>query len=437
MKRLNPPQNIEAEKGLIGSLIWKPESVLETIAQKRFRPEWIFTDIYRDIYHLIEGMVREKLPANPQTLTVEVSRKWPERAGEYAFAITDCYTFTPTAGNAPYYMETIQECAAKRMAMVECETMYHEFSNGATLQQVHDICTGAFAEVKEACAKPEVGNLDVEQLSQFMDKMQSVIDGTTKPNLLETSLPTLDEDFGGFAKGEVVVVLGLPSTGKSLFGQGIVQPNVFNHDKSAMIFTMEMPADQYLERIHSSIGHLSLKAMRNGRYTKAEFTAFSEAFSKINKVTENRRLCIRDLRANTMTPEHIESAIRRRHKDYGLDIVVIDHLHLIKFRKSKNESRRDQDLQAFTASMKRLAVELNILMIILAQSNQQGLVFDGSLTEADADFMFAMLPTFENVRGIKKITGTDGIYVQKARAARRGYKISVVMEGEYCTIRET
>lgn len=430
------PSSPDSEKGLIGSLLLAPQKVLETIAQKRFQPEWIYSEVYKNLLLLAQEMVKEGQPVDLITISQKAKDRWPESEADYAATATECYTFVPTAGNASFYMEMIQEKAAKRLAMQECERMYQEFGNGSSLQDVHDLVTGGFAKVKEACAKPEAGNVDLENLNAFMDQMQDVIDGKAKVDLLETSLPTITEELGGYSRGEVIVIQGLPGTGKSLSAQAIIQPNVFDKNKSAMIFTMEMPTNQYLRRLHASLGPVSIRSMRNGQYTQKELAAFSRAFGEVAKATQERRLCIRDLKSNTMTPQHIESAIRRRHKDHGLDIVCIDHLHLVKFLKKKSESRRDQDLQEFTASMKRLAIELNVLMIILAQANQQGLVFDSSLTEADCDFMFAMLPEYASISGVKKIVGTNGIYVQKAREGRRGYKIPMTMKGEFCQIYE-
>lgn len=440
MKRTLPqqpyPHSEDSERGLIGSLLLAPQKVLETIAQKRFQPDWIYSEVYKNLLLLAQEMVKEGQPVDLITISQKAVDRWPESGVNYPLEATNCYTFVPTATNATFYMEIIQEKAAKRLAMQECERMYQEFGNGSSLQDVHDLITGGFVKVKEACAKPEVGNIDLDQLQGFMDRMQAVVDGTAKPDLLVSSFPTLDDEFGGFSRGEIVLVHGRSSTGKSLTAGMTLNANCISSDKKGMVFTMEMPTDQYLRRIHASIGRVSLRSMRDGKYTKGEFADFSRAFASVSEATQEHRLCIRDLKSNTMTPQHIEAAIRRRHKDYGLDLVIIDHLHLIKFPKAKSESRRDQELQSFTASMKRLAVELNLVMMILAQENKDGGVFDSATVEADADFVLAMMPVIGMVNGIKRITGTDGIYVQKAREGRRGYKIAVQMEGVYARLYE-
>src|SRR6478736_5497762 len=107
MKRTLPqqsyPHSEDSEKGLIGSLLQVPQKVLELVAQKRFQPEWIYSEQYKNLLLLAQEMLKEGKPVDLITISQEAADKWPESEVNYAVAATDCYSFVPTAGNASYY----------------------------------------------------------------------------------------------------------------------------------------------------------------------------------------------------------------------------------------------------------------------------------------------------------------------------------------------
>jgi len=444
MKRTLPqqsyPHSEDSEKGLIGSLLQVPQKVLELVAQKRFQPEWIYSEQYKNLLLLAQEMLKEGKPVDLITISQEAADKWPESEVNYAVAATDCYSFVPTAGNASYYMEKIQEKAAKRLAMQECERMYSEFGNGSSLQDVHDLITGGFVKVKEACAKPEVGNHDVDELHGFLDEAESAATGKVSECIIPFGFPTLDEETQGARKGELLVIHGLTSSFKSILAQTIVTTNVFRRPvdkepRKALIFTLEMPHQQYVRRLVADLGSINLKSIKTGQYTKYEHQNFMRTFNDIEKVMKSRHLSIVDMKRCSMTESAIEARIRTFKKNHGLDICVVDLLNLMRFN-SKSEKNRAQELEGAAARFKLLALELEIFMIVIAQSKDDGTIFDSKQVASSADIVLSMIPKFETVSGHKKVCGTKGIYVDKAREARRGWSMPVETKGQFARIEE-
>lgn len=233
-------------------------------------------------------------------------------------------------------------------------------------------------------------------------------------------------------RGELVVVHGPTSTGKSCLGRKFTQHAAFERNERAAVFSLEMMYDQCIRRYVADLGNISLQSMRRGIFTKQEFNSFSSVMSRISKAP----LHIYDVRRNEMTVDSIEREIRKLKKNKGLDMVMIDYLQLIRMkRKGKgDEKRRDQELQSVSTNFKLLAQELDIMMILVAQANENGSCFDSSQVESDADWVMNLMPTYKMEGKIKRITGTDGIWLSKAREGERGRKIPMELVGKYARI---
>jgi replicative DNA helicase len=426
------PHSLDSERGLIGSLLYDPKKVLELVVQKRFQPEWIYSEQYKNLLLLAQDMLKEGKPVDLITISQEAADKWPESEVNYAVAATDCYSFVPTAGNASYYMEKIQEKAAKRLAMQECERMYAEFGNGSSLQDVHDLITGGFEKAKEACTRDDTVDYDKEAMLSFLDEMDAVARGQRKPDRFPTFIPTIDEESQGIGRGELIMIRGLKGTGKSLLSQSIIQKNVLERGAKGAIFTFEMPYQQYMRRLVASDGRVNLRSMKDGSYTQGELQRFTDSFNKIAK--SNLRIYDK-FRIKKATPGNIFAYIRAHHRKWGLDIALIDHLHNVEFTKS--DMRSDEKYQQFSMQFKALCLELQIAGILACQENSNGGTFGSSQVETDGDGNLCLLPVKKVINGITRVVGTDGIFVDKWREGDLlGRKIPMKMEGGFARIYE-
>lgn len=435
------PQAQETEQAVLGAILANYGPLWEIIKQRGVTTDWFWP---KDCAHYQTFQAFEKMAEEGKQIELIAATQWftdkhiniPPNTAAF---LTNLATTTLRCSRSQFncWLDILQEKLAKRTGMLECEQIYKNLSNGASLQEVHDICNRAFKPVLELCQEGESKNHDVDELMSFIDEAEKAVNNEKGPELFPTGLSKLDEEIGGFQRGELVVVQGQTSCGKSITAKQITEANVFQHGRKAQIFSIEMPHKQCVRRYVASLGNIHLKSMRDGRYSQGEFKSFQRVILTMDTVFKNNLLSILDLKHNKMTPGSIEGAIRKRKKNFGLDIVVVDHLNLVNFQsKGKSENRRDQDLQGFSGLLKRIALELDILVVLVAQANKEGVVFDATQVESDADTVLNMVPKIEDVGGLKKIVGTKGIFLQKVREGRRGYVIPVYLDGKYARIVE-
>lgn len=423
----------QCEKGLLCSFIRSPEKVGDLCLFRNVTEKWFYDEDRQKIFTCLTQMRKEGKPIE----TLSVVQYCIDNDHKLKFAtpfidatVMDSSEFIATASNATYYIDQLQKCLAKREFQLALLRTTESLKTTTELQDIYALVTGSFREVEEACRVNEHKDHDKEALMAFIDDIESMHRGDNLPEFFKLGIPDLDSEVGGAMRGEVIVIHGQTSTGKSLYSQHILQLNCVELGKKGEVFSMEMPSKQYLRRLTSSLGRIHLNSLKNGRFTKQEFNSFSTTLPKIMSAN----IGIHDLTRNAMSMDSIEAAIRKVKKNKGCDIVVIDYLQLIKPPKKKAESRRDQDLSSMSSTFKRIAQELEMVVILVAQANEGGTVFDSSQVESDADWVFNMIPTKETVGKITRITGTNGVWLSKAREGRRGIKFDLVMHGQFATL---
>lgn len=432
------PAAHDIESAVLGAILANYGPLWEIIRQRHVTADWFWP---KDSAHYQTFQAFEKMVEAGREIELIGATQWfndkhiviPPTTAHF---LTNLATTSLRCSKSQFncWLDILQEKMAKRTGMLECEEIYKNLSNGASLQEVHDICNLAFKPVIEMCQEGEKENHDLKELESFVQDMEAAVKGV-KMDLFPTTFPILDEESGGMARGEILVIHGLSSTGKSLTSQAFAQYNTFEEKRKTSIFTLEMPEKQYFRRLIANMGSVSLLSMRKGRYDKKEYDGFVRGYTQVEQAIRNNCLTIIDATKCTMTPSAIEARMRKRKKNFGLDVVVIDHLNLVNFQnKSKSESSRCQDLEGFANRMKLLAQELEIVLVLVAQSNKEGTVFDSSQVESSADAVLAMIPEFEMDNGIRRVKGTKGIFVSKFREMRRGWRFPVTMEGRYARI---
>lgn len=429
------PSSKDAEKGLISSLLHAPAKTLDLCKARGITKDWFLDEDLSTLYSTILEMTQEKLPIDLISLTQYVKdRKVAINDPVPEALLTSLFTFIQTGTNASYYATIIQEQYARRLVIAEgTQIVKKVWEECSTLQETFDAVSGAFEDVKRVCVVEEERDVDAEEMMKFMDEMEKSCKNEGSKTLMPFGLPSLDIPTGGAQRGELVVVHGPTSTFKSVTGKLFTQEAAFTRGEKVAVFSLEMLYNQCVRRYIADLGNISLKSMRTGKFSKREFESFSRTAMRVSKAP----LSIYDVRRNAMTPESIEAEIRRLKKNKGLDMVMLDYLQLVRVKnKPKSEKRRDQDLQSISTSFKLLAQELDFMMILVAQANENGTVFDSSQVESDADWVLNMCPVTKMEGKVKRIIGTDGIWVSKSREGERGRKIKVRTEGEYARIVE-
>ena len=393
------PNDIEAEKALIGSVFWSYGALQK--ACEEVDKDMFYLDSHAKIFEVILELYQNKKPVDINTLTTElVNKKLINTVGgvEYLNEITDSVA---TGANIEYYINTVVEKYTLRR-MIEVATNIIKVSNdpetdvSAAVEQAEKNIlnvgkfrrTTEFRKVQDVLTKAEE---DLETLS----KNKGRITGLT------TGLIDLDNLTEGLKPTQLVIIAARPAVGKTAFALNIACAAAKATKKNIAVFSLEMPAEQLVMRMISSLGQIDNKKLQTGRLENDDWKRVSEAISQLS----DTNIFFHD--AGGITASEIKAKCRRlTTQGEGLGLVIIDYLQLID-SSNKYSGSRQQEVSEISRALKTMALELEVPVIALSQLSRSvekredkkpvlsDLRESGSI-EQDADIVAALhAPTVE------------------------------------------
>ena len=165
-------------------------------------------------------------------------------------------------------------------------------------------------------------------------------------------------------KSDLIIVAARPSMGKTAFAMNLVQNAILADDRPALVFSMEMPADQLMMRLLSSVGHIDQTKIRTGKLDQEDWPKLSTAVNKL----KDRPLYIDDTPA--LTPTELRSRARKLVREQGeLSMIMVDYLQLMQVAGRSGEGRT-AEISEISRSLKGIAKEFNCPVVALSQLNR-------------------------------------------------------------------
>lgn len=353
------PHNIEAEKALIGSVFWSYGALQK--ACEEIDKEVFYLDSHSKIFEVIQWLYLAKKPVDAGTVTSEiVSRGWLLQIGgvEYLNSVIESVA---TGANVEYYIDTVLEKFTLRR-MIEAATTIITNANQS------DVKVG---EVVEKAEKSILNITKLRKTTEFrnvrevLDKAQSDLESLAKNKGRVTGLTTglidLDNLTNGFSPTQLVIVAARPAVGKTAFALNIACAAAKSTKKNIAVFSLEMPAEQLIMRMISSLGQVDNKKLQTGRLENEDWRRINEAISQL----ADTNIYFHD--AGGVTASEIKAKCRRLStQGEGLGLVIIDYLQLID-SSSKYSGSRQQEVSEISRSLKTMALELEVPVIALSQ----------------------------------------------------------------------
>jgi len=167
---------------------------------------------------------------------------------------------------------------------------------------------------------------------------------------------------GGAHSGDMIVIAGRPSMGKSAFAMNVIE-NMAGKGSKALVFSLEMSAEQVMDRMIASHSRVGLSRIRNGEFADSDWQSMTDGVGKLAR----RDIAIDDSPALTLA--ELKSRARQYKLQHGLDVVMVDYMTLMKTENRRNESRT-REVGELSRGLKQLARELNVPVIVLCQLNR-------------------------------------------------------------------
>ncbi len=363
-----PPHSVEAEQSVLGGIL------LDTTAWDKITDLVSEQDFYRYehrlIYRHIAKLTEQAKPVDVITVAESLeSNSELEKAGGLAY-LGSLAQNVPSAANIRRYAEIVRERAImRRLAEVGTEIATSAYNpGGRNAGQLLDEAESRVFEIAEAGERGNKGFVAIPPLlTQVVERIETLYgrDNASDVTGIATGFTDLDSMTSGLQPGDLVIVAGRPSMGKTAFSINIAEHVALEVNKPVAIFSMEMGGTQLAMRMIGSVGRLNQHTLRTGKLEDDDWSRMTHALGRLNDapifIDETAALNSLELR----------SRARRLHRqNEGLGLIVIDYLQLMSSPASKGSENRATEISEISRSLKALAKELHVPVIALSQLNR-------------------------------------------------------------------
>lgn len=367
-----PPHSVEAEQSVLGGLL------LENEAWDRIADMIGVEDFYRHdhrlIYTHISRLVEHNNPADMVTVaeSLENSAELTNVGGiAYLGALAQNI---PSAANIRRYAEIVRERAVmRRLVEVGSNISDSAFNpQGRDAATLLDEAEAKIFEIKEHGARANQGFVDIKSVLPMVVERLDKLSNLDDPSGI-TGAPTgfidLDEMTSGMQPGELIIIAGRPSMGKTAFALNIAENVALNTDQAVAVFSLEMPNTQLAMRLIGSVGKIDQHKMRTGQLADEDWERLTYALGKLNDapihIDESGGINAMELRARARRLKRQCEALDGK----KLGLIIVDYLQLMtSVRQTEN---RATEVSEISRSLKALAKELNLPVIALSQVNRK------------------------------------------------------------------
>ncbi|MBM4135778.1 MAG: replicative DNA helicase [Nitrospira sp.] len=355
-----PPQNIEAEQSVLGAILIDNDALLRAL--ELLVPDDFYKQSHRKIFHAMLELFNKNEPIDLITLTDYLKKKDEiDEVGGISY-LTYIVNMVPTAANIKYHSKIIREKSLLR----------------GLLRSATDIASKAYEDNLDTedlldYAEKTIFNLSEKRIRSSFVTLESVIKDSfvmieqlyNKKETI-TGVPSgfrdLDEFTTGFQKGDLIVIGGRPSMGKTAFTLNIAQHVGLELKEPVAIFSLEMAKEQLAIRMLCSEAMVNSNSIRKGFIKREDWHKLTSVAGKLIDapifIDDSSDINVLELRAKA----------RRLKMDRGLSLVIVDYLQLMRSRGSFE--RREQEISDISRSLKALAKELSIPVIAVSQLNR-------------------------------------------------------------------
>ncbi len=355
------PQSIEAEEGVLGSILIDPE-VLTEIAET-LRAEDFYRDAHRIIYETILILYNRREEADFITLCDRLEqRNKLEEVGGPGY-ITSLVNRVPTSGNARYYAQIVQRTSIQRQLIAAGGVI--AASAFAAEEEIMDVVDQAEQRIFEISQRAiNVGEETglAELLSRYFVKLGDMVQLRGQLVGVPSGFTDLDRLTGGFRKSDLIVVAARPSIGKTSFALSIALQAALQYQRRIGIFSLEMSQEQITERFLSMHTGINLQRLTTGNIEDDEWEKIVGGIATLSEVM------IRVDGTSVLSPHQMRSRARRWVQEEGIDLLLIDYMQLMQPNEpARKQENRVQVIDEISRNLKLLARELNIPILVLAQ----------------------------------------------------------------------
>ncbi|WP_343183512.1 replicative DNA helicase [Buchnera aphidicola] len=361
-----PPYSIESEQSVLGGLMLnnkKWDEVIEIIKKKDF-----FSISHQIIFNEMNNLINSGKPIDLITLSESLKKKKKlKKIGKFSY-LAELSQNTFSISNILEYSKIIRENSIMRKLILTANKIENlgYFPNGKTSSEILNYIESSIFKIskknKTSKNRPknieEILNTTVSTLEKLLKNPHNKITG------IDTGYKDLNKKTFGLQKSDLIIIASRPSMGKTTFAMNLCENVSMIYKKPILIFSLEMPSEQIMIKMLSSLSRVNQTNIRTGQINDKEWSRIS---STINILLKKKNIYIDD--SSHLTPNEIRSRARKIYRENnGISLIMIDYLQLMNV--PSFSENRTLEIAEISKNLKSLAKELKVPIIALSQLNR-------------------------------------------------------------------
>ena len=356
-----PPQNIEAEQAVLGAILLENESL--SSAMEIMTPNDFYRESHRKIFSAMLDLYEKSEPIDLITLTEQLSSKEHLESIGGASYLSSIVNLVPTSANVKYHSKIVKDKSIVRNLITTATEIirmgYDPEASGNNIGELLDLAESKIFGITEKMVKSSYVHV-----REVLKDTIELVDKLFNKKELITGLPTgftdLDIETTGFHPGDLVIVGARPGMGKTAFALNIAAHAGIEKSPVA-IFSLEMTKEQLALRMVCSEAEVDSKSVRSGYHSKEDYRKLVNAAGRLAEAS----IYIDDSFNSVLD---IKAKSRRLKAEHGLKLIIIDYLQLMSG--VGNYTQREQVISDISRSLKALAKDLSVPVIVISQLNR-------------------------------------------------------------------
>src|SRR5947209_12777967 len=359
-----PPHSIEAEQGVLGSMLISPRDAIAEVVEK-INEEYFYVPAHQSIFDVLVDLWNTGAAIDLITFTqVLRDRNLLETVGGAA-AVTSLFTFVPTAANLGYYLEIVRDKYILRSIIAaSTESVRRAYEEQDEVGNLLDEVEQKIFAVGEDRFKGQMLSMK-DQVMEAIESIEKLYERKGGITGISTGFVEFDRMTSGMHPAEMIVIAARPSMGKTALAMNIAEHVSITEKLPVGVFSLEMSSQQFVQRLLCSRARVNLQKVRDGFLAERDFPSLTAAASKLAEakisIDDSAGLSILELRAKA----------RRLRAQQDVQLLVVDYLQLLRSTSRRAQDNRQLEISEISAGIKGLAKELKIPIIVVAQLNRQ------------------------------------------------------------------
>lgn len=358
-----PPHSEEAERAVLGALML--DNRAWDIVSDKINVSDFYRHEHRLLYTAIGELSERTQPFDVLTVAEHLRlQKLLDKSGGETF-LFELAQNTPSAANVEAYAIIVRERSVLRQLIATgtdiADSAFN--SDGRETRDLLDAAEQLVFQIAEQGSRGTGPIKIVDLLAATTDRIDRLYHSKDAFTGVPTGFSSFDDMTSGLQRGDLVIIAGRPSMGKTTFAMNIAEHAAIKGDKPVLIFSMEMPSEQLTMRMISSLGRIDQHHLRTGKLKDEDWPRISSAVAVLSEA----KMYIDDTPA--LTPVEMRARARRvARANGGLGLILIDYLQLM--RVPSTRENRTTEISEISRSLKALAKELDVPVIALSQLNR-------------------------------------------------------------------